>query len=120
MTKPETCPYCGLDPAAAHLFIGIVEVACPALAYGPFPASDRRTDMATRSVTVMLKGIRAAYGGGEYIDLIDPATGEAYDVINVFDYEAGKPRIPMTSMAVMREVRALEPNDSRLHPELYR
>lgn len=59
-------------------------------------------------------GVVARWHGGEYIDLgsveamgeqgIDGDDFHAYDVINVWDYEGGKPRIPRTLEAFQQKV----------------
>lgn len=38
--------------------------------------------------------------GGPYIDLLVESGGSAYDVINVWDYKAGRAKIPYTGEAV--------------------
>ena len=45
--------------------------------------------------------IRGEYHGGAYIDL-SFGDGEAFDVINVWDYATDKPTIPNTPLAVRR------------------
>lgn len=49
--------------------------------------------------------IRGKYRGGSYIDLSFDGHNQAFDAINVWDYEAGKPTIPMTYEAVRQEMR---------------
>lgn len=44
--------------------------------------------------------VQASYRGGEYIEVAFGQSDTPTDVINVFDYEAGKPRIANTAKAV--------------------
>lgn len=46
--------------------------------------------------------VRASYRGGEYIEIAFGTSETPNDVINVFDYAAGKPRIANTPRAVER------------------
>lgn len=46
--------------------------------------------------------VQASYKGGEYIEVAFGESQRATDVINVFDYKEGKPRIPNTARAVER------------------
>lgn len=49
--------------------------------------------------------IHASYEGGPYIDLSFEEGGEAFDVINVYDYAAGKPEIKNTAAAVREQLK---------------
>jgi hypothetical protein len=44
--------------------------------------------------------VQASYSGGEYIEVAFGSAHNPTDVINVFDYEAGKPRIANNVKAV--------------------
>lgn len=61
----------------------------------------------TTKVMVVVNGtpIHGTYEGGAYIDLSFEAHGDAFDVINVFDYATDKPTIENTSAAVRQEIR---------------
>jgi hypothetical protein len=48
--------------------------------------------------------IRGTYEGGAYIDLYFVGNNQAFDVINVWDYETNKSTIPLTKKAVEREM----------------
>jgi hypothetical protein len=50
--------------------------------------------------------VQASYKGGEYIEVAFGENQRARDVINVFDYKAGKPRIPNTAKAVEKALLA--------------
>lgn len=59
--------------------------------------------------------VRASYRGGEYIEVAFGQTDTPTDVINVFDYKAGKPVISNTPKAVERVfVRWLRENNPEI------
>ena len=63
--------------------------------------------MTQRTAVITANGqtIVGTYHGGAYIDLhFDRADAPAFDVINVYDYAAGKATIPFTSDAVRDEM----------------
>lgn len=71
-------------------------------------------------VTVFNKGrmVTASYQGGPYIDL-SFGGGPVIEVINVYDYEKGGPRIKRSVAAVRAKVREwIEDNDTEW-PEWY-
>lgn len=53
--------------------------------------------MSTATVTQIVHlptfGLIAEYDGGQYVNLKDSRNGEILDVVNVFDYATGEPRI---------------------------
>jgi hypothetical protein len=55
--------------------------------------------MARATVSMLGYPIRGTYHGGAYIDL-SLGDGPAFEVINVYDYAAGRPTIPNTARAV--------------------
>lgn len=57
-------------------------------------------------IVIYGEGFTAVYGGGAYIDVFEGSTssGVPSEVINVFDYAAGKPSIPFTVEAVQAAV----------------
>lgn len=64
-------------------------------------SSERRTAV----ITVEGQTIVGTYHGGAYIDLhFEDASAPAFEVINVYDYAAGKTTIPFTSDAVRDEM----------------
>ena len=48
--------------------------------------------------------VQAVYTGGAYIDITFGEREHATEVINVYDYAAGKSTIPTTAKAVEREL----------------
>ena len=59
----------------------------------------------TAHIEVAGQTIVGTYHGGAYIDLhFDEASAPAFEVINVYDYAAGKATIPFTSDAVRDEM----------------
>lgn len=76
------------------------------------------------TIRVVVGDIEGRYRGGEYIDLhhrSGPDAGQAYDCINVWDYEQGGPSIPATREAVRAEVERIvaEEPDGRGDPKRY-
>lgn len=72
------------------------------------------------AVEVKTEKFTARYYGGVYIDLYDNRDGKCYDCINVWDYEERIPNIPHTADGVRAAISDLQPDDARLHPEVYR
>lgn len=77
--------------------------------------------MGTNTVTVRLSdAVTARYHGGAYVDLIDAATGAAFDCMNVWDYAADRATIAPTAAAIRALWAELEGDDSRRDPARYR
>ena len=55
-------------------------------------------------ITIYTENLRFEWKGGEYIEVINRRHIEDHDLINVWDYEAGKPRIPFTPEAMFDTV----------------
>lgn len=72
------------------------------------------------AIVVKTDKFTARYYGGVYIDLYDNRDGKCYDCINVWDYENREATISHTPDGVRDAIRALEADDSRLHPDMYR
>lgn len=80
--------------------------------------------MSSNTIHVIVGDIEARYRGGAYIDLhhrFGPEAGQAYDCINVWDYEQDRPVIAATRDAVQAEVERIvaEDPDGRGDPNRY-
>ena len=55
-------------------------------------------------ISINADGYVFNWQGGAYIEISNESSTQPFDVINVYDYEKGKPRIPFTVDALNKEI----------------
>lgn len=57
-----------------------------------------------KMISINTDGFVFTWHGGAYIEIANETSKTSFDVINVYDYAEGKPRIPFTVNAMNKEI----------------
>ena len=57
-----------------------------------------------KMISINADGYVFTWHGGAYVEIANESSTQAFDVINVYDYEKGAPRIPFTVDALNKEI----------------